>query len=120
MSPTTYEILHSTKYDFLFQLILQFLLNILIIGSQILFISIIDLLVNVAQHMRCFFKTSFQCSSLSMILTSSEKTGGFSFLSIYSQPYLTFQFLPDMLPFDALLALLFVDGLFRLFILYYN
>ena len=45
---------------------------------------------------------------------------GFSFPSAYGPPYPTFRFHPIQLLFDVLLALLLVDGLSRLNILYHN
>ena len=103
-------------YDvwFLPELILQFFsLAFLLIGFHIIFISILCLLkkVTVAQHMHCFFKTSYSPMFFPIYYFHPIRVDGFPFPSIYGQPYLTFRFHLEILLFNVHLALLLMYGL---------
>ena len=97
----------TTMYDFFIRayipifLSLFFYLTFLIIGSHIVFISILNLPNICADSLRCLI---LQCSSLSLYL-HPIRADGFPFPSMYSPPYLTFQFYLLLLLFNVLLAL---------------
>ena len=89
-----------------------------IIGSQIVFISILGLLKKSTWPNICadsLRRLLFQCFFLSIIYPA--RIDGFPFLSIYGQPYLTFLFPLILLLFDVPVVLLLEDGMCYLCIL---
>ena len=78
--------------------------------------------ITVAQYMCCFFQTSyppvFFFVNYFNLIPRRQMVSPFP--SICGQPYPTFQPFHEILPFDVLLALLLVGGMFHLCILYHN